>query len=150
MAVERHKYSMQANIRYDGRLVDVLDRIRAIRLVIMVHIEKDLGPDRELITLKIMTPYPARKTFLAIRKMCLGKIETLKDMLVRVFKIVSSNFNNPVVTLNQNCDVPIGEINKYFVSSEYLKDYSSLDFDFGKELVAIGYKYAQRTKLKLC
>ena len=80
MAVERHKYSMQANIRYDGRLVDVLDRIRAIRLVIMVHIEKDLGPDRELITLKVMTPYPARKTFLAIRKMCLGKIETLKDM----------------------------------------------------------------------
>jgi predicted patatin/cPLA2 family phospholipase len=77
-------------------------------------------------------------------------IETLKDMLVRVFKIVSSNFNNPVVTLNQNCDAPIGEINKYFVSSEYLKDYSSLDFDFGKELVAIGYKYAQRTKLKLC
>lgn len=80
MAVERHKYSMQANIRYDGRLVDVLDRIRAIRLVIMVHIEKDLGPDRELITLKIMTPYPARKTFQAIRQMCLGKIETLKDV----------------------------------------------------------------------
>ena len=80
MAVERHKYSMQANIRYDGRLVDVLDRIRAIRLVIMVHIETDLGPDRELITLKVMTPYPPRKTFLAIRKMCLGKIETLKDM----------------------------------------------------------------------
>jgi hypothetical protein len=80
MAVERHKYSMQANIRYDGRLVDVLDRIRAIRLVIMVHIEKDLGTDRELITLKIMTPYPARKTFQAIRQMCLGKIETLKDL----------------------------------------------------------------------
>ena len=80
MAVERHKYSMQANIRYDGRLVDVLDRIRAIRLVIMVHIETDLGPDRELVTLKIMTPYPARKTFQAIRQMCLGKIETLKDM----------------------------------------------------------------------
>ena len=80
MAVERHKYSMQANIRYDGRLVDVLDRIRAIRLVIMVHIERDLGPDRELVTLKIMTPYPARKTFQAIRQMCLGKIETLKDL----------------------------------------------------------------------
>ena len=80
MAVERHKYSMEANIRYDGRLVDVLDRIRAIRLVIMVHIEKDLGPDRELITIKIMTPYPPRKTFQAIRQMCLGKIETLKDM----------------------------------------------------------------------
>jgi len=80
MAVERHKYSMQTNIRYDGRLVDVLDRIRAIRLVLMVHIETDLGPDKELVTIKVMTPYPARKTFVAIRQMCLSKIETLKDM----------------------------------------------------------------------
>jgi hypothetical protein len=83
MAVPRNKYSMQAIIRYDGRLVDVLDRIRAIRLVLMVHIEQDLGPDKELITLKVMTPYPARQTFQAIRKMCLGKIETLKDMTLR-------------------------------------------------------------------
>ncbi len=80
MATERHKYSMQAVIRYDGRLVDVLDRIRAIRLVLMVHIEKDLGPDRALVTINVMTPYPARKTSHAIRQMCLGKIETLKDM----------------------------------------------------------------------
>jgi predicted patatin/cPLA2 family phospholipase len=77
-------------------------------------------------------------------------IDTLKDMLVRVFKIVTSNFNNPIVTLNQNCDQPVGEINKYFVSSEYLKEYSSLDFDFGKELIDIGYKYSQTKKFKLC
>jgi predicted patatin/cPLA2 family phospholipase len=31
-------------------------------------------------------------------------IDTLKEMLMRVFKIVTSNFNNPIVTLNQNCD----------------------------------------------
>jgi hypothetical protein len=80
MAVPHNKYSMQAIIRYDGRLVDVLDRIRAIELVLMVHIEQDLGPDKELITIKIMTSYPARKTFFAIRQACLGKIETLKDM----------------------------------------------------------------------
>jgi hypothetical protein len=83
MAVPRSKYSMQTIIRYDGRLVDVLDRIRAIRLVLMVHIEQDLGPDKELITIKIMTPYPARKTFQAVRQMCLGKIETLKDMQLK-------------------------------------------------------------------
>jgi hypothetical protein len=83
MAVERHKYEMFAEIRYDGRLIDVLDRIRAIRLVLMVHIEQDLGPDRELIKIKIMTPYPARKTFYAIRQLCLGKIETLKSMTYR-------------------------------------------------------------------
>ena len=77
-------------------------------------------------------------------------IDTLKEMLMRVFKIVSSNFNNPIVTLNQNCDQPVGEINKYFVSSDYLKDYNSLNFDNGQELIDIGYKYAERQKLKLC
>jgi hypothetical protein len=80
MAVDRNKYSMQAIIRYDGRLVDVLDRLRAIRLVLMVHIEQDLGPDKELITIKVMTPYPPRETFQAIRQISLGKIDTLKDV----------------------------------------------------------------------
>jgi hypothetical protein len=80
MAVDRQKYSMEAIIRYDGRLVDVLDRIRAIRLVLMVHIEQDLGPDKERITIKIMTPYAPNNSFKAVRQMCLGKIETLKDM----------------------------------------------------------------------
>ena len=80
MAVDRNKYSMQAIIRYDGRLVDVLDRLRAIRLVLMVHIETDLGPDKELITIKVMTPYPPRETFQAIRQMAMGKIDTLKDV----------------------------------------------------------------------
>lgn len=83
MAVPRNKYSMQVIIRYDGRLVDVLDRIRAIRLVLMVHIERDLGPDRELVTIKVMTPHPPHDTFRAIRKMCLGEIETLKDMMLQ-------------------------------------------------------------------
>ena len=83
MAVPHNKYSMQVIIRYNGRLIDVLDRIRAITLVLMVHIEQDLGPDKELITIKIMTPYPARKTFQAVRQMCLGKIETLNDMTLR-------------------------------------------------------------------
>jgi hypothetical protein len=83
MAVDRNKYSMQAIIRYDGRLVDVLDRLRAIRLVLMVHIEKDLGPDKELITIKVMTPYPPRETFQAIRQMSMGKIDTLKDVTLQ-------------------------------------------------------------------
>ena len=83
MPVPRIKYEMFADIRYDGRLVDVLDRIRAIRLVLMVHIEQDLGPGKELVKLKVLTPYPANKTFDAIRQMCLGKIETLNDMSYR-------------------------------------------------------------------
>lgn len=74
---------MQAIIRYDGRLVDVLDRIRAIRLVLMVHIEQDLGSNKELITIKVMTPYPARETFQAIRRLAMGKIESVKDIILQ-------------------------------------------------------------------
>jgi hypothetical protein len=83
MAVDRHKYSMDVIIRYDGRLIDVLDRIRAIRLVLMVHIEQDLGPDKERINIKVMTPYPARETYHAIRKLCIGKISELREMTLQ-------------------------------------------------------------------
>ena len=83
MAVPRIKYEMFADIRYEGRLVDVLDRIRAIRLVLMIHIEKDLGPKKELIKIKILSTYPPKQTFNAIRQICLGKIETLTDLSYR-------------------------------------------------------------------
>jgi predicted patatin/cPLA2 family phospholipase len=77
-------------------------------------------------------------------------ITSLKDMIKRTWDIVSSNFNNPLATLNQNCDNPVGEINKYFVNPKYLADYNSLNFDNGKELVDIGYKYATNMKYKIC
>ena len=80
MAVPRSKYSMQVRIRYTGRLVDVLDRIRAIRLVLMVHIEQDLVKGAELITMKVLSPYSAKKTFQAIQQLSTRKIETLEQM----------------------------------------------------------------------
>ena len=80
MAAPRTKYSMQARIRYKGNLVDVLDRIRAIRLVLMVHIEQDLGRGAELVTIKIMTPYSPRQSYKAIQRLAVGKIETLEQM----------------------------------------------------------------------
>lgn len=80
MSVAKHKYSMQCRIRYAGKLVDVLDHIRAIRLVLTVHIEQDLGDDAELVTIKILTPYPPRQSFHAIRRLSIGKIETLREM----------------------------------------------------------------------
>lgn len=83
MAVPRIKYEMFVEIRYSGRLIDVLDRIRAIRMVLMVHIEQDLGSNKELIKIKVMTPYPPRNTFHAIRRLAMGKIETLHDMTLR-------------------------------------------------------------------
>jgi hypothetical protein len=80
MAAPRTKYSMQVRIRYKGNLVDVLDRIRAIRMVLMVHIEQDLGKGAELITIKIMTQYPPKQAYEAIRKLCTTRIETLEQM----------------------------------------------------------------------
>lgn len=80
MAAPRVKYAMQWRIRYDGNLVDVLDRIRAIRMVLMCNIDQDLGRGKELITVKILTPYPPTKSYQAIRQLSLGKIETLHDI----------------------------------------------------------------------
>ena len=77
-------------------------------------------------------------------------ITSLKDMIKRTLDIVISNFNNPLATLNQNCVNPVGEINKYFVSPKYLENYNSLNFDNGKELIDIGYKYATSIKYKIC
>ena len=77
-------------------------------------------------------------------------ITSLKDMIKRTLDIVLSNFNNPMAILNQNCLNPVGEINKYFVSPEYLEDYNSLNFDNGKELIDIGYKYVTSRKYKIC
>jgi NTE family protein len=74
----------------------------------------------------------------------------LQDMLKRTFSIVETNYNNPLATLNQNCRTQIGEINKYFVSSEHLKGYNILNFDRGAELINIGYEYIQRKQYKIC
>ena len=77
-------------------------------------------------------------------------ITSLKEMIKRTLDIVISNFNNPLATLNQNCLNPVGEINKYFVSSEYLENYNSLNFDTGLELIDIGYKYSTSKKYIVC
>jgi hypothetical protein len=54
----------------------------------MVHIEQDLGPDKELIKIKVLTPYPPRETFHAIRRLCMGKIETVRDISLRESTLV--------------------------------------------------------------
>ena len=88
MAVPVIKYDMFTSIRYDGRLIDVLDRIRAIELVLMVHIERDLGLDKELIKIKVLTPNAPIPTFRELRMECLGKIEQLKDMTLHENSLV--------------------------------------------------------------
>jgi len=77
-------------------------------------------------------------------------IDSLKEMIKRTIEIVISNYNDPLVALNQNCKNPIGEINKYFVESKYLDGYNMLDFDKGEELIEIGYKNVVHRKYVLC
>jgi len=77
-------------------------------------------------------------------------IDSLKEMIKRTINIVTSNFNNPLATINQNCENPIGEINKYFVDPELLEGYNILNFDKGKELIDIGYNNVKHKKYKLC
>jgi NTE family protein len=77
-------------------------------------------------------------------------INSLKEMIKRTINIVTSNFNNQLAKINQNCEKPIGEINKYFVDPELLKGYNILNFDNGKELIDIGYNNVEHVKYKLC
>jgi len=77
-------------------------------------------------------------------------IVCLKDVVLRTIQIVTKNFNNPLSRVNQNCKIPYGEINKYFVDNSHLTGYSSLNFDKGEELIDIGYKYMEHKKYMLC
>jgi NTE family protein len=77
-------------------------------------------------------------------------IDSLETMLKRTMSILLANYNDPIATMYQNCKNPIGELNQFYVPSEYLEGYSMLDFDHGRELIDIGYKYTKNKKYKLC
>jgi NTE family protein len=77
-------------------------------------------------------------------------INSLQDMLKRVLTILLSNYNNPLATMVQSCNKPIGEINKYYVNPEFLKGYNILNFDKGSELINIGYMNMRQKKYKIC
>jgi len=77
-------------------------------------------------------------------------ITNLKEMLCRTVMILLSNFNNPMASLNQNCKMPIGEINKYYVPPKVLSGYNILNFDNGAELIEIGYKNVIHKKYIIC
>jgi len=77
-------------------------------------------------------------------------ITSLEQMISRTIKIVSNDFNNAIPKLNVNCDKPIGEINKYYVDPKHLQGYSSLNFNYGSELIEIGYNNVVHEKSFLC
>ena len=77
-------------------------------------------------------------------------IMTLKDMLCRTIKIIINNYNNPIACINENCKIPIGEINKYYVPSKVLRGYHILNFDKCEKLIQIGYENVLHKKYDIC
>ena len=77
-------------------------------------------------------------------------IQSIQDMLCRTIKIVLSNFNNPMASLNENCKNPIGEINKYYVPGHVLKGFNILNFEKSAELIDIGYNNVLCKKYIIC
>jgi NTE family protein len=77
-------------------------------------------------------------------------ITSLKDMLKRTVSIIMDTYNDPLSTINQDCRLPVGEINKYYVKSDRLKGYNIMNFDRGSELIDIGYYHMEHKKYRLC
>lgn len=77
-------------------------------------------------------------------------VVSLRDVLCRTMLVLKNNFNQPMASMNQNCKYPIGEINKYYISSAILKNYNILNFEKGEELINIGYKNVLHKKYFIC
>jgi predicted patatin/cPLA2 family phospholipase len=77
-------------------------------------------------------------------------IDSLETMLKRTASILLANYNDPLTSMYQNCKTPIGELNQFYVPTEYLDGYTMLNFDHGQELIDIGYYHMQSRKYKLC
>ena len=77
-------------------------------------------------------------------------IDSITDMIERTFQLVKKNYNNPFKRLYQDCDKPYGEITYYYVDSEMLNNFTMLNFDKGKDLIAIGYNHVKSKKYTLC
>ena len=128
-------------IKYNGTLY-VDGGTLSNELLQVEHVQNN-NNKYEYLNITFITPYDGFP-------LNLSHIESLKDVIERTISILFSNFDNPIVTLNQNCEKPIGEINKYYVNSTYLNGYNMLHFDKGNELINIGYKYMEHKKYKLC
>jgi hypothetical protein len=65
---------------------------------------------------------------------------------------VLSTFDNTIFSLNTNCgsNKIRGNIYMYFVDSSKLSGYSSMNFNYGKELLEIGYNNVEYKKYNLC
>lgn len=78
------------------------------------------------------------------------QITSLQQMISRTAKIISDNYNKAIPKINSNCIQSIGEINKYYVDAKLLNSYNSLNFNYGSELINIGYTNIKHEKILIC
>jgi predicted patatin/cPLA2 family phospholipase len=79
------------------------------------------------------------------------ELKSLTDVLYRTWKVVKNGFNNELNKLNQNCNGKYdGEINKYYVDSKFLEEYNMLNFDYGYDLIEIGFNFMKHKTLYFC
>ena len=77
-------------------------------------------------------------------------IISLQQMISRTAKIISDNYNKVMPKINSNCAQIVGEINKYYVDAKLLNSYNSLNFNYGTELINIGYSNIKHEKILIC
>jgi predicted acylesterase/phospholipase RssA len=100
-------------------------------------------PSNNYINITFITPYDDSHNYDK-------PIISFNDILYRTINILASNFNTKLLYLNQNCNKPIGEINKYYVSSNVLKNYNILNFNDGDKLIELGYKNVMHKRYIIC
>ena len=77
-------------------------------------------------------------------------ISTFTDIIKRNIDIVTNTYNNQIYKSNINCEKPRGVIYMWYCDSSTLSDYSSLDFNYGDDLIKIGYDNAKYDVYNLC
>jgi predicted patatin/cPLA2 family phospholipase len=77
-------------------------------------------------------------------------LNNVEQVALRTIKVVTSNFNNEFTKINSNCQNPIGEINKFFISTNLTNDYSMLNFNHGSELINLGFNNMEKVKIYIC
>ena len=78
------------------------------------------------------------------------EISSFISLLQRTASVYRRHFKEPLYTLHQNCTNPVGEINKYFIDSNFFSNYNKFNFNNGKELFELGYRNVQHKKYILC
>ena len=80
-----------------------------------------------------------------------SEIDTLEEYVRRLANVVMTDFNNELAEISGMPDCSSkGVIHYCYPVGDYLSEYSSMDFSYGKELYDIGYNHFTCETLKYC